>query len=232
MTQGEFAELIGIHENTQGRYERGDRLPDGKYLNAASSHADINPIWLLHGQGPRSFLEASGGEPDYAIWTKRGIGMARDARAQSAKQRVADYEVNGSDEFAFIPHYDARAAAGHGALVDDQPSARRWAFERSWIAKEVGVPPHRLILINVAGTSVPELHDGDVVMVDRGDIERIRDSIYIFVLDGHLYVKRLELQGEELKITSRHGSEVINLRENPSFRLIGRVVGRPRFDRL
>lgn len=223
MTQEEFAALIGVHPNTQGRYERGDRLPDTEYLNAASAKADLNPIWVLRGEGSRSFLQSAGGDPDPS-WSRRGVSF-------SAREPRPRYDL-GSDEFVFLPHYDARAAAGHGALVDDKPSSRRWAFERAWLAKEVGVAPDRLFLINVAGDSVPELHDGDVVMVDRGDIERVRGLIYVFVLDGHLYIKHLVMEGETLVITSRHGTQRVQMRDNPSLRIIGRVLGRPRFDRL
>lgn len=34
LSQGEFADLIGIHRNTQARYERGEREPDTAYLDA------------------------------------------------------------------------------------------------------------------------------------------------------------------------------------------------------
>lgn len=34
LSQGEFADLLGIHRNTQARYERGEREPDTAYLDA------------------------------------------------------------------------------------------------------------------------------------------------------------------------------------------------------
>lgn len=34
LSQGEFADLIGIHRNTQARYERGEREPDTAYLDS------------------------------------------------------------------------------------------------------------------------------------------------------------------------------------------------------
>lgn len=36
LSQGEFAELLSIHRNTQARYERGEREPDTTYLSAIS----------------------------------------------------------------------------------------------------------------------------------------------------------------------------------------------------
>lgn len=37
MSQTEFAAAVGVHLNTQSRYEKGDRTPDATYLDAIKS---------------------------------------------------------------------------------------------------------------------------------------------------------------------------------------------------
>ncbi len=52
MRQDAFAEKVGVHLNTIGRWERAQRTPDVDDLNkilAAFPH--INPAWLLAGEG-------------------------------------------------------------------------------------------------------------------------------------------------------------------------------------
>lgn len=141
------------------------------------------------------------------------------------------------DNFARIPFYDVRASAGHGAFVADQAAARHYAFDREWLALYVGVAVRRLALIPVSGTSMePDLHDGDLVMIDRGDIEVLREGVYVFELDDRLYVKRLSLHGDRLVVASSNGDypplELNTLQENPGFKIHGRVLGSPSFKRL
>ena len=51
-TQSEAAKRLGIHLNTVGKYERGERSPDANYLIAFCLEFKINPNWLLLGIGP------------------------------------------------------------------------------------------------------------------------------------------------------------------------------------
>jgi transcriptional regulator with XRE-family HTH domain len=54
MRQEAFAELIGVHLNTVGRWERGQRTPDIDDLNKIlAAFPKINPAWLLTGEGDK-----------------------------------------------------------------------------------------------------------------------------------------------------------------------------------
>jgi transcriptional regulator with XRE-family HTH domain len=54
LSQVEFARLIGVTKNTVGRYERGEREPDIEYLTKTYKTLNINPTWLLTGDGPKT----------------------------------------------------------------------------------------------------------------------------------------------------------------------------------
>lgn len=150
----------------------------------------------------------------------------------------SDHQPVDTDGFVYVPYFDVRASAGHGAFVANRPAVRHYAFDRQWLALHVGVPPTRLALIPVSGNSMePDLVDGDLVMIDRGDIEVLREGVYVFEVDDGLFVKRLRLSGDRLVIESSNHQdypprEVSLMRENPSFRLHGRVIGSPTFKRL
>jgi transcriptional regulator with XRE-family HTH domain len=62
LSQGELADLLGIHRNSQARYERGEREPDTAYLEAIGK-AGVDVGYVLAGVksdvfGPSARLEA------------------------------------------------------------------------------------------------------------------------------------------------------------------------------
>lgn len=49
----DFAAKIGVHKSTLIRYEKGESLPDSGVLNRICDEFNINPTWLLTGNGPK-----------------------------------------------------------------------------------------------------------------------------------------------------------------------------------
>ncbi|MBD3618979.1 MAG: helix-turn-helix transcriptional regulator [Chromatiales bacterium] len=50
-SQAAFARDLGVHKNTLGGYERGERKPDSEFL-CALMRAGYNANWVLTGEGP------------------------------------------------------------------------------------------------------------------------------------------------------------------------------------
>ena len=50
--QDEFAQELGIHKNTLGRWERGQAEPDVSTAQLICTMFGVSPYWLLAGQGP------------------------------------------------------------------------------------------------------------------------------------------------------------------------------------
>jgi len=50
-TQLDFSELLGLSKNTYSRYERGARIPDADFLKTVCLKLQVNPGWLLFGEG-------------------------------------------------------------------------------------------------------------------------------------------------------------------------------------
>lgn len=216
-SQEEMAAAAGIPLDTYTKYEGDKRTPGGDALGGLGLMG-VDLTWLLTGTG----------DDELALARPHGVHLAQQLHAR----------YDAGDAFAMVPLYDVRAAAGHGALAEDREASEHWAFRREWLSQHVGIPADRLKLITVAGDSMePDLHDGDVVMIDVGDVEVLREGVYVFALGGHVYVKRLRLQGDSLMMISRNGDlfpprEVSELQAHSEFRLIGRVVGQPTFRRF
>jgi phage repressor protein C with HTH and peptisase S24 domain len=52
-----FARLLDISERSLGNYERGDRVPDAKFLQLMAVNSGINVNWLLTGNGPMKLAD-------------------------------------------------------------------------------------------------------------------------------------------------------------------------------
>lgn len=52
----EFAESIGIHKNTLGRYERGETSVNGDFIQALVD-LGYNANWILTGEGPQTLKQ-------------------------------------------------------------------------------------------------------------------------------------------------------------------------------
>jgi transcriptional regulator with XRE-family HTH domain len=49
----DFSDKIGVHKSTVARYEREDSFPDANIIMSICNNFNINPNWLLTGDGPR-----------------------------------------------------------------------------------------------------------------------------------------------------------------------------------
>lgn len=109
------------------------------------------------------------------------------------------------EDYALVPLYDVRAAAGHGAIVEHEQVVDWLAFKREWLRRELHARAADLYLIEVDGESMePTLRPGDVILVDHRSAQAVpRDGIYVMRMDGSLLVKRLQrLPGRKVKVAS------------------------------
>ncbi len=134
-----------------------------------------------------------------------------------------------ADRLVPVGRFDLRAAAGAGALADDERPVAHIAFDPGWLRRVARGRPEQLALIRVAGDSMaPTLDDGDDILVDRGDgLERLRGGIYVLRLDGTLVVKRLVLTADRAAATIRSDNPAwpdLPLCASATLDIVGRVV--------
>lgn len=54
--QAKFAENLGLHKNTVGKWERGESVPDANNLaKILEVYPEINPAWLITGEGDMKY---------------------------------------------------------------------------------------------------------------------------------------------------------------------------------
>lgn len=226
-----WATTRGISGATIHEWLKKGTAPYPKSMRKLVAATGIPEAWWLRGEGvPPLAARTLPYENGTATKLVTGDGKPTGLTLEDALPA-------GIEDYVYVPYYDVRASAGHGAFVSDQRATRHFAFDRGWLVQQLGIGPARLALIPVSGRSMePDLHDGDLVMIDRGDVEVLREGVYVFELDDRLYVKRLSLRGDHLVVASSNGDyppiELTTLLERPSFRLHGRVLGSPAFKRL
>lgn len=175
-----IAEAVGSKLRSWQDYEAGKKVP-GSQVIAGLARLGINANWVLTGEG----------------------AMLQAERSPQAAPEHMIQEVG--EEYALVPLYDVRAAAGHGAVVEEEQVTDSLAFKRQWIHQELHANPADLYLIYVDGESMePTLRPGDVILVDRRSAQAVpRDGIYVLRMDGSLLVKRLQrLPGHQVRVTS------------------------------
>lgn len=137
-------------------------------------------------------------EPDFA--TLVGIcqalqmtpGEALGTRAPPTTDTATETAAAGAAEFAQVPVFDIKAAAGDGRLVDQENELYRVAFRHQWLRQVTAAPIDMLCVIEVDGDSMwPTLSHGDHVLVDMTQTMPRREGLYVFRRDDELQVKRV-----------------------------------------
>jgi len=134
------------------------------------------------------------------------------------------------ENYALLPLYNVRAAAGHGTVVEAEQVVDWIAFKREWLERELHANKSDLYLIEVDGESMePTLRPGDIILVDHRAANTVpRDGIYVLRIDDALLVKRLQrLPGGKIHVTSDNEAYKpfeIDLKKENDIAIIGRVI--------
>jgi len=208
VSQAQFAKRLGIHKNSLGNYERGERLPDAGVL-CKLIDAGYNANWIISGHGP--------------------VNIDRTSFSNVALSPEMVREP--PEDYSLVPLYDVSASAGHGALVESEQLIDYLAFKREWLRSELHATEGDLYLIEVDGESMePTLRPGDIILIDRRNAGSIpRDGVYVLRLDGSLLVKRLQrMPGQAVRVTSDNAAyEPFSLSldaHSDDLEIVGRVV--------
>ena len=131
-------------------------------------------------------------------------------------------------DYVLIPHLDIGASAGAGALTDNENAMAVLAFQSSWVRGVASGRPEALSVIRVSGDSMlPTLTDGDSILVDTDDRERLRDGIYVLRADDALLVKRLSVNPATKRLSIRSDNDAYPSWDDcdpATVAVIGRVV--------
>lgn len=133
-----------------------------------------------------------------------------------------------SGEFVLVPQLDIGASAGPGGEPGPETPLATLAFSADWVRGITTGRPESLSVIHVQGDSMlPTLADGDQILVDTGDRERLRDGIYVLRADDSLLVKRLSVNPATRRLSIRSDNDAYPSWDDcdpAGVTVIGRVV--------
>jgi hypothetical protein len=107
-----------------------------------------------------------------------------------------------------------------------------------WMYQHLGVAdPSSMTVLTATGDAMGDtFHDGDVLFVDRSHTSISADAIYAIVLNGELWVRRVQrkMDGSVALIpdNERYETHLLDPETRTSIRVLGRVVGAWRWRRL
>lgn len=134
--------------------------------------------------------------------------------------------------YVYVPLYDVRAAAGHGAVAQSEGVVNELAFREDWIRSTLHVRPSDLSLVHVEGDSMePDLRAGDIILIDHTDASARREGIYVLRMEDALLVKQVQrMPGGVLRLVSRNPAyepillPIPEVQPGGKVSIIGRVV--------
>jgi phage repressor protein C with HTH and peptisase S24 domain len=106
-------------------------------------------------------------------------------------------------ELVFAPMFDVQASAGMGSDVQVEDVEDYFAFNKSFLSRQLNVSSEQLAFVTISGDSMlPTLHDGDRVLVDMSQKNVAREGLYLLQSEDGLMAKRLTDNQGELSVVS------------------------------
>lgn len=207
-----LAKELDVNKNTLGDYERGVRAPEIDFLVrfAAITGADLSRLMALRLEGAGvsghddAILTAltfmAKGNP--TVWRDATIAAGLAGEEWRARESIAAYESLSSD-YVLIKRRGLLGAAGsagaENVVVEERGAL---AFRRDWMLKKGVTNPDSLIVADIQGDSMePTLFDSDTALFNSLRTN-ISDAIYLFCLEGRMFVKRLRWKGAVIEVIS------------------------------
>ncbi len=207
-SEAAFAKAAGLSQSGFNRLMRQGGFPTLPVLIAIAEASGCNIQWIATGKGPVRAED-----------TADGHCLCHDTLGNPVDL----------SEFVFIPRYNLKAAAGHGAAVAGESPMFSMSFRRYWVENYLRIDPKDLSVLSVKGDSMEGvLNNKDVILVNHADTAPT-SGLYVLRLDNDLIVKRVQkLPGSKLKILSAnevYEPFVIDMNSpEVDFAVIGRVV--------
>lgn len=241
-SEGELARRAGINQPTVHRIIKGEsKSPRRDNIEAIAKAFGCSVEWLWTGIGTAPLgsradtAATSSAAKVMEMLEKHGKGLGAAARQQILQAAaedvqaaagsnviVADFSRPGpaGDEIS-IAHYDIRGAMGNGQVPADYPEMLRDVKVSQEQLRKLGVtyddPNHLKMVYGWGHSMAPTIKHADPMIVNINIREFDGDGIFIFTWQGHLYIKRLQVQDAEhfemISDNKQHKDRVIRMDE-------------------
>ncbi|MDO5532828.1 S24 family peptidase [Sutterella sp.] len=114
------------------------------------------------------------------------------------------------------------------AMLNETPSVRLMQVSNRWVQRYAGSgDEHSLAILSVYGDSMePTLKDGDSVLINTKVTDVFTDSIYAFMRDRDLYIKRLQRVADDIRVISDNSRYETYSVEADEFHRRNKILGR------
>jgi phage repressor protein C with HTH and peptisase S24 domain len=180
--QSEFSALLGVAQNSLGRYERGERTPDADFLSTLVERLGVSSDWLLRGVGP-AYDPTRTRVEEFACGSPCGTPLA---------QVVVTDPIPPCDvDMVYVPMVEARLSAGTGSFETSGEAEKRYGFRSDFLSRKG--QPSQMVLMRVDGDSMePEIHHGDVVLIDQSQTTPRAGAMFAVGVEDLVYIKMVD----------------------------------------
>ncbi|HFF0365665.1 TPA: XRE family transcriptional regulator [Pseudomonas aeruginosa] len=215
-----------------------------EHLMALAEEYDTTVDWLLSGKGDAPQAETPKGQVKTSAELVREMLSSKPGKMLNAEARqrilaavtepanaagegsnnviVADFSKPSlvGDEIS-IAHYDIRGAMGNGQVPADYMEMLKDVKVSESHLRKIGVtfddPNHLKMVYGWGYSMTPTIKHADPMIVNINIREFDGDGIFIFTWQGHLYIKRLQVQDAEhfemISDNKQHKDRVIRMDE-------------------
>lgn len=139
LSQAAFADKAGVHKNTLGGYERGERSPDAEFLRALVM-LGYNVNWVLTGEGPERIgadsLESDGETPQ-ARYQRRISKPLDEKLLQEVLAAVGSCEAEQGVTLTTRARSKVITILYKNCVANDRPLDRRTVMEMVELAVDI-----------------------------------------------------------------------------------------------
>jgi phage repressor protein C with HTH and peptisase S24 domain len=203
-----LARTTGVSPSAFRKWLRGEAEPSRERLVALAQAAGVTVGWLVSGEGTAPRLHPPGAPAG------KSAGSI-DARLDR-------------DDYILLPKRPEAAAAGIETPTSN-PKTEFMALRHDWVRSVLGIEPGSLLLETAAGESMlPNIRDGDLLLVDAGANRFHSFGVYVLEVAGERLVKRVQpkLDGSLTLISDNAAYEPDHIPADKAgeVRVIGRVL--------
>ena len=134
--------------------------------------------------------------------------------------------IPSNSDLVFAPMFDVQASAGVGCEVVAEDVEDYFAFNKSFLSRQLNVSGEQLVFVTISGDSMlPTLCDGDRVLVDMLQKTVSHEGLYLLQSEDGLMAKRLRDHNGVLYVESDN-SEYENWTIEASARETNPIAGK------
>ena len=206
-----LAKATGVSPSAFRKWLKGVAEPSRDRLVALAEAAGVNVSWLAQGEGAVPDVISLAGRAGSPPLLEPGGGLS-------------------PAQFLLLPKRREAAAAGSGHPKANLPT-EFLGFRHDWLRNTFGREPADLSLEIAVGESMePDIHDGDLLLLDTTDQTFRTFGVYVVEVRGERLVKRVQrkFDGSLILISDnpKYLPEAIDADLAKEVKVVGRVIWR------